>query len=310
MTTDVNTGAPGEQVIQNFQVNTAPPQLDSGESPLVDFWGTGCGWMVKGGTGRDRANADGTVTPGRPWQRIQFNWIGLEVLESNEPYPHPTATLSCFYSDPDRSYKARPGQGTNEWDAWCKPLRAMGLEGNPGLDKAFGGIVYQEGQQPASAGLRMHVKRVPTLVRVGPDTDAAAQAMAQGDAAEGKRLAGWHDAVRDLLTIVEIEGVGQYIPDETSMVQPTTPAVNTNGAAPVATPVMAAAAPEFNIIDYVLGLADGKTVDQFYQAALDDAQVMANPSLVTQMTGRSFHTTMVGLGKLTFNAATGLLGKA
>lgn len=55
-------------------------------------------------------------------------------------------------------------------------------------------------------------------------------------------------------------------------------------------------------VGYVLGIANGKTETEFYQAALEDQRVMRDPVLVTALTNRSFVSQMLEAGQLERNS--------
>lgn len=224
-----------------------PSGAEFGDSPLLDFWAIGAGYEVKGGTSQK----------GNPWQRVHFRGIIEEVIASTDVYPLPTCDISIMYSAPERTPKRRPGQGTNEWETFSESLRKIYGDKEAGaLDDIWGGLVSGDGSQPEKPGKKYHMKRVDTLLRVGPN-DTNNQ---------------WHDEMKPAWQVVEVVGVGSS---------------ETGGT------------PQQNgIQEYVLGLADGKTEDAFHAAALDDAQVVSNPGLVTMLSNREFVPSMKQLGIL------------
>lgn len=222
-----------------------------GDTPLLDFWADGCGWQLRSGTSR----------AGNPWQRVNFKFTNLDVIESTEPYIYPTGEVSLFYSDPARTPKKTPGQGTNDWEVWAESVRNFTdlPEGNP-LDVLMGGRWRQPGDEANCPGMRMHWKKVDSLIRVGPDRDAA----------EGTPEAEWRDVTRPAWQVVEIQGLAGT-----------------------------ASAGGTDIYTFLVGLADGKTEVEFKQAGLSDQQVMSKPEIVQKFTDNSIVSELEALGKIT-----------
>ena len=245
-----------------FKPSTAEPSgPEFGESPLRDFWSTGAGYEVKGGT----------ATTGNPWQRVYFRGIvgPGDVLECIEVYPLPSSEISIFYSDPARTPKRRSGQGTNEWEVFSESIRAFYGDRPDALDDLFGGQVVGEGTMPTKPGKRMRMIMTLSAINVSPK---ACQCKIPNDK--------WHDEQKLAWRVVEVEGMS---------------AVSADGAIPN-TP---AATSGTDLQTYVLNLADGKDQATFYAAALDDAKVLGNPGLVVQLSERAFIDQMVQLGQLT-----------
>ncbi len=165
-----------------FIPSTAEPTgPDYGESPLRDFWSTGAGYEVKGGT----------TKKGGKWQRVYFRGIDVQVLESTVVYPLPTSEISIFYAAPTITPRRRVGQGTNDWEAFSESIRKILGDVPNTLDILFGGQVVGEGSQPEKPGKRLRLKMVPTLLRVAPnDSDSK-----------------WHDETVLAWTVAEVEGV-------------------------------------------------------------------------------------------------------
>lgn len=253
----------------DFRPSTAEPSgADRGDTPLTDFWCVGNGYEVKGG--RSAPNARNPV--GRTWMRVHFRGNDVEPIASEVPYPYPTAEFGLFYNDPKENSKARPGQGTSDWDAYCQSIRSIyGEDKEDYLDDLWGGRVEKDDTQSAKPGRRMHLVKLPTMLRVGPNDSNSK----------------WHDEVVPAWKVVEIEGVG--VLDQAG--DPN--AVHSNGAQ----------ASVVDINKYVLNLANGKTEDAFNAAATDDPVVMRNPGLMTQIADRTFLTNMVMLGALSKDAA-------
>lgn len=253
-----------------------PSGADFGDTPLQDFWCVGAGYEVKGGKSRSGKS---------DWMRVYFRGVQVEVLESSTPYPFDTSEVSIFYSDPKRTPKRREGKGTNDWEALGESIRQYGLK----LDDVMGSRVNgPEGTMPEKMGMKIRLKRVPTLLNVPPDTDAAEKIVVGDPAdpaalAEQGRLMKYHDALAPAWKVVEIDGLAN------------------NGSTPGV-----AISTQVNLMDYVLGLADGKSEPEFYNTALDDPEVMKNPSLITQLTERTFVQQMKDLGRLTQDPDTTL----
>lgn len=208
----------------------------------------------------------GVGAKGRAWQRVGFQFTELQVLETDgSVYPFPTAEISIFYSDPAQTPKRREGQGTNDWEALCESMRDLYGDSPDAIDNLFGGQTFGEGSQPPKPGTWQHWTKVPTLLRVGPNDSNNT----------------WHDETVLAWKVVEVDGV----------------ASTGGGTTPAGTP---APTQQGNaLVDHVLDLAEGKTEEAFYAAALDDSTVLATPSIVTPITDRTFIANMVQLGKLT-----------
>lgn len=249
------------QSLAGFQVSfDAPSGDDFGDSPLLEFRGRGHGYEIKGGMSKG--------TPPRPWQRVVFKFIEVEAIQTKEDiYPFPTAELSIFYNDPTKQPKRREGQGISEWEALSESIRTIYGDAVAGaLDDMFGGVAIGDGAQPVKSGKTMHWRRNPKLLRVGPNTSS--------DIEEWKTK--WHDELVPAWQILEVEGVGSI------MVESGAPGTD-SGA---------------DLLNHILDLADGKTAEAFYTAALDDQQVMQNPSVVSSLTSRVFIGNMQAAGKL------------
>lgn len=233
------------------------------DSPLLDFWGVGAGWFVRAGIGKNS---------GKPWQRIGFKFLEIEVIESTAPYPLPAGELSIFYSDPKTTQKRVEGQGTSEWVHFGDSVKALGMDvsGTQALDRLFGGR-YVEGQ-PTPKGIRQHWKKLPKLTRVGPDAakyQAAIESGGNPDDPAVKLLNEWHDEPTLCWQIIEAEGMAKAVTAS---------------------------------IDYVLEMANGKVAGDFYKEALADEKVRSNASLVSELTGRTFIPTMETLGRISIDA--------
>lgn len=258
------------QVLSGFKLSTAEPSgADFGDSPLRNFWLTGMGYEVRGGTSQR----------GNPWQRVYFRGNDIEVLETDgSAYPFPTAEISIFYSDPARTPKRREGAGTNDWEVLCESIRDFYGDKEDAIDDLWGGPVQGEGAQPGKPGKRFRMEKVMTLLRVPPN-DSNKQ---------------YHDEQTLAWKVVEVEGMARL--------SGTAPASSSaNGST-------ASASDGDALQAHVLNLADGKTEEAFYAAALDDSTVLATPSLVTPITERSFIASMVALNRLTKDS-DGLLHK-
>lgn len=251
-----------EQTMIGFQVSfDAPSGDDFGDSPLMEFKGQGHGYEIKGGMSKG--------TPPRPWQRVVLKWINVEAIETKgDIYPFPTAEISIFYNDPTKSPKRRDGQGISEWEAISESIRTIyGEQVSGALDDMFGGVAIGDGAQPAKTGRMMHLRRNPKLMRVGPNPNSENE----------EHKTKWHDELQPAWQILSVEGVGS--------IEVSSGAPGTDGGS--------------DLLTHILDLADGKTADAFYSAALDDQQVMQNPSVVTQLTQRVFIGTMQAAGRLT-----------
>ncbi len=261
MTTDA--GSQGSVVIPGFRPSVAEPSGQGfGDSPLLDSWQTGAGYYVKGGIGKS----------GKPWQRVYFRGIDVEPLEvvNNETYPFATAEMSIFYSDPEQTARRMPGQGINDWVALCDSLKDFYDEDqwDTMLEDCFGSPVSgDEGVMPDTMGKKFRLKKVPTLLRVGPNETNSR----------------WHDEITLAYKVVEIDGMVSKNAGSNG-----TGAVNGAGGVDLQT--------------HVLSLADGRTVDDFYSAAMNDSRVMENPSLVTSISQKTFVNAMVQQNKLTQDA--------
>lgn len=239
-----------------------------GDSPLVEFWGTGCGYYVT--RGRTRTN--------REWIRIGFRFLDIEVIEATEVYPHPTADLSMFYSDPATTPRRKAGEGTDDWGAWSESTRAIYGDRDDVLDDLMGGQVpaQGEGRMPENPGRRQHWKRIPTLMRVGPKSED----WRDGEPEEWKTK--WHDETVMAWRVLEVEGVGSYTIEGQSVQS------GANGAA----------TGQMDLLQHVVDLADGKTDAAFHEVALDDPKVMQNPGLVDQLNQRQFVANMISMQRL------------
>lgn len=266
-----NENGSGEETLPLFQPSFAEPSGSGfGDSPLLEFWGDGAGWEVKGGMSKS--------TPPRPWQRIYFRHANVEVLDTLELWPHPTAEISLFYSDPKSSAKRREGEGTNPWEIFSESISKFFSRNDPELlNKMYGGQVMGEGSQPEKPGLRLHWKKVPALQRVGPNPEKAEEAQKAGDPLFGTYMK-WHDELVPSWMIVEIEGMG-------------------SGA--VASPSTSGGSSGPSTQQKVLKLADGKSEEDFYKAALDDPEILANEGLKSMLVGRTFISGMKQAGVLT-----------
>lgn len=298
MTTDA-----GEVLATGFSLNTDAPSGEGfGDSPLRKFRGRGTGFYIAGGRGKDRPGPNGTVIPGNLWQRPHFQFTELEVLAlmpDAEPYNMPTADISVFYSDPTKTPKRRAGEGINEWEALCESMRGMGLEGMAAFNEMFGSQVTKEGDQPTKPGLMMTWERLPTLTRVGPDAAAAEAAQQAANLVEANRLKSWHDEVRLLWRVVEVEGHGTW----------SDPSPPTQAPAALTSQAPAPAPSGPSIVDVLAEIANGKTEDQFYSAASDDARVVANPGIVAQLANKTVVATLEQMMKVSKDPITGVLTK-
>lgn len=162
-----------------------------GETPLVDFWGTGAGYAVKSGTSRGR---DGK--PGRKWTRVEPHWKDVEVIESTDVYPFDTAEIGFFYTDPQVQAKRQENKGTSDWEVLSESIRKFYGNDPECFLKLFGSRVF-EGQDSQPTGMRMHMKLVDSLLNVGPDPEADN---------ENDRTK-WHDAIRPAWRVIEVQGL-------------------------------------------------------------------------------------------------------
>jgi hypothetical protein len=250
----------------DFEISTdAPSGARFGDTPLADFRATGAGWYVKGGMSRAQ----------KPWQRVYLKAIDVGVLElmpDSEPYDFPTAEISIFYSDPKKRPERAAGQGTNEWEILSESLRNLygdkvptDEKGNPIslITACFGPRLMGENDPSEANGAVFRMKRVPSLLNVPPNDSNPK----------------YHDEMALAWQVVEIEGVGSLMVDANAE----------NGTGPGAG----------TILEKVFTLMEGKKAAQFYEAALDDAEVMTNAGLVTQLTERTFLSQMKSLGMIT-----------
>lgn len=269
MTTETSS----ENTLPGFQPSFDEPSGTGYESPLKEFEGTGAGYEVKGGTNKN----------GRAWQRIVFKFIDVNPILTEEPYPHPSAEISIFYSEPTKEFKrTRDDQGISDWAALSDSVRAIykttttveeELKQRVAsfLNECFGGQVVNEGDMPAGQGKRMRWKKIPTMLNVGPNESNAK----------------WHDELKDAWKVVEIEGVGSISTDSANGTSGGTGGV-------------------FNILDHLATMADGKLEKAFYEEALDDPEVMKQPGIINSLNDRSFVQQMKDLGKVTQDADTTL----
>lgn len=292
------TGADNDDITNitgAFQLSVDEPSgAEYGDSPLLDFWAVGAGYEVKGGTS----------AKGRAWQRVYFKGVDVEVLEATDVYPYPTSEVSIFYSDPTKTPKRKPGEGTNDWEALCESLRLLyGPEkAAEAINDLWGGPVVGEGTAPTKPGRRHRMKRVPTRMRVGPNAEKAAELLAAGDQAGATTFGKWHDEVVLGWRVVEVDGIGKLEwNDEGDLGKAGTIAGSSNGAG-------SSAPGGISTAQYVLNLADGKTEPEFNAAATDDDVVMADPGLITQLSDHTWLNNMLQVGILTKDA-NGVLHK-
>lgn len=235
----------------NFEPSFDEPSREQG-TPLTDFWGTGAGWGVKK-AGKTDFNIMVMRSAGP----------GFKVESSAVPYPHETAEIEIFYSDPKTSFKRQANRGISEWLAFSDSVRELypeGMSPTAILDDMFGGRVdlVPEGQMPTKPGRLIHWVRTATLLNAK-------------DAESGK----WTDQMLPAWKVVEVSGIGSGAQ---------TGATNGSGAV--------------EIMSYALDLANGKTEVAFYAEAMDDMKLLGNPGIVEQFNKRTWVPSMKAMGQL------------
>lgn len=238
----------------DFSPSFDEPSREQG-TPLTDFWGTGAGWGVK-----KAGKTDFNIMV------MRYAGPGFKVVSSAIPYPHETAEIEIFYSDPKTSFKRQNNRGISEWLAFSdsvKELYQEGLSPTQILDDMFGGRVElaPEGQMPNKAGRLIHMVRVATLLNA-KDTES------------GK----WTDQMLPAWKVVEVEGIGNG---------------NTGNI-----PAGGAGTGALEIMSYALDLANGKSEVDFYATAMDDMKILGNSGITEQLNKRSWVSTMISMGQL------------
>ncbi len=113
-----------------------------------------------------------------------FNFKGIEILETTEPYTFPIVVVNINYNPP--SDKGKPGQG-NRWEVMAASLRKLSPE-NPDLDLLVGHM--QEWAQ------------LPATLRL-PLNDEEGNPQVDGNGAPV-----WGDVGVDCWQIVSVDGMG------------------------------------------------------------------------------------------------------
>ena len=157
-------------MVQGFKPSVDRPT--GGESPLIRF---------KGVLAEYKAEEKTRQSDQGKYVIISFHFSGIEVIDSEEPYPFPIVVLSLSYKPPKDS------RGGTKWDAFAASLRKL-LPTNPDLDLLV--------------GKQQEWARLPAKVR-SPLADEEGNPQLDGNQ---KQL--WGDVDVLCWKVVSVEGIG------------------------------------------------------------------------------------------------------